>query len=31
MTTGKINARRIFEKKTVRKIYGPMKNECLGI
>jgi hypothetical protein len=31
MTTAKINALRISEKKTVRKICGPMKDECLGI
>jgi len=31
MTTAKINALSIFEKKTVRKIFGPMKDECLGI
>jgi ribosomal protein S4E len=27
----KINALKIFEKKTVKKIFGPMKYECLGI
>jgi len=31
MTTAKINVLRIFEKKTVRKIFVPMKDECLGI
>jgi hypothetical protein len=31
MTTAKINTLRIFEKKTVRKIFGPMKDECFGI